>query len=139
MALAETADVATALGRTLTTSETAQAPSLLEEASDLVVGHLGCDPTDEEADPTVPAAVTRVVARMVARVFSQPTEVVGSEGTTETVGPFSRTTRYGAGTTSGNPWLAGTDKVALRPYRCGGGMREVSLASDQTGRYRRLP
>jgi hypothetical protein len=137
VALAEAEDVEAALGRDLTESETAQAPTLLDEASDLVIGYLGCDPTDEEADPTVPAAVTRVVARMVARVFSQSSEAAGSEATTSTAGPFSQTVRFAAGSTSGAPWLTVTDKVILRPYRCGGGMRTVSLSSDQTGRYRR--
>ncbi|WP_353809081.1 hypothetical protein [Agromyces sp. SYSU T00194] len=137
--LAATADVEAALGvESLTTDQAAKAPALLSEASDLVVGFLGCDPTDETATPTVPEAVTRVVARMVARTLEQTGVVVtGAEGLTEAVGPFSRTTRYGAGTTSGAPWIAASDKVALRPYRCGGGMVPVALQSAQTGGYRR--
>lgn len=138
-ALATADDVTAALGRALTTEETAQAPALLDEASDLVLGYLGADPTDTTTDPaTVPGAVSRVVARMVARVFGQTatTDAFGSEGTTETMGPFSQTVRFAAGTTSGQPWLAATDKVALRPYRSGGGMRSVPLSSDHTGRYR---
>lgn len=137
MTLATAADVASALGRALTETEETRAATLLDEASDLAIGYLGCDPTDTSTDPvTVPGAVSRVVARMVARVMSQsgPT---GSEGTTQTVGPFSETVRFGTGTTSGNPWIAASDKVALRPYRCGGGMRSVPLSSAQTGRYRR--
>lgn len=138
MALASPEDVAAALGRDLTAAETEQAPTLLDEASDLVIGYLGCDPTDTTQEPaTVPEAVSRVVARMVARVLGQAGHVPGSEGTTETVGPFSQTVRFASGTTSGAPWLTVTDKVALRPYRCGGGMRAVPLATMQTGRYRR--
>lgn len=136
--LASQADVEAALGRSLTPAETTQINSLLGEASDLIIGHLGCDPTDPDADPPVPATVTRVAARMVARVFGQASQAFGSEGTTETVGPFSRTVRFASGTTSGAPWVTNADKVSLRPYRCGGGMRTVSLSSVQTGRYRRF-
>lgn len=147
MALATAEDVEGALGRALTESETQRSESLLDEASDLVIGYLGCDPTgdpilDEDGEPTgvneIPGAVSRVVARMVSRVLSLDTPT-GSEGTTETVGPFSKTVRFSAGTTSGAPWLAGSDKITLRPFRCGGGMVPVGLSSRQTGRYRRLP
>lgn len=136
MALATEEGVVAALGRNLTDEETAQATTLLEEASDLTVGYLGCDPTGTTTG-TVPGVVSRVVARMVARVLGQSGHVAGSEGTTETVGPFSRTVRFGSGTTSGAPWLTATDKIALRPFRCGGGMRTVQLSSAQTGHYRR--
>lgn len=138
--LASLADVEAALGRPLTPEETELAPTLLSEASDITIGYLGCDPTDTSTDPaTVPAAVTRVVARMVARVVTQSesSAAFGSEGTTEQVGPFSRTVRFAAGTTTGQPWLASTDKIALRPYRCGGGMVSVRLSTEQTGRYQR--
>lgn len=133
MALAEVEDVEAALGRDLTGTEGAQADALLEEASDLVIGYLGCEPED----PT-PATVTRVVARMVARVFSQ-TNPTGATGTTQSVGPFSQTVQFASGTTGGNPWIASADKISLRPYRCGGGMRAVPFESAQTGRYRRYP
>lgn len=137
MALATAVDVVAALGRALTSAETAQAPALLEEASDLTIGYLGCDPTDTSTEPpTVPDPVSRVVARMVARVFSQAGTVPGSEGTTETVGPFSQTVRFASGTTTGAPWLASTDKITLRPYRCGA-MRAVPMETLQTGEYRR--
>lgn len=135
--LATVDDVQAALGRELTLTEATQATVSLAEATDLVVGHIGYDPIDAlTAGEVVPAAISRVVARMVARVLVQSAQA-GSEGTTETVGPFSRTVRFGVGTTSGAPWLTAADKIALRPYRGGGGMRVVSLSSAQTGRYRR--
>ncbi len=130
MAFADQDDVVSALGRDLSASE-ASVETLLEEASDLIVGYLGCTPNP------VPDAVKRVTARMVARVFSQAQISVGASQLTETAGPFSRSTSYAAGTSNGSPWLAAADKTVLRPYRCGGGFRSVPLESQQSGRYRR--
>src|SRR5690606_5757611 len=130
MAFADEADVVLALGRELTTAEQTSVDTLLDEATDLITGHLGCTP-----DP-VPDAVKRVTARMVARVFSQAQISVGASQVQETAGPFSRSTSYASGTSNGSPWLAAADKVTLRPYRCGGGFRSVSLESPQTGKYR---
>jgi hypothetical protein len=119
-----------ALGRELTEAEEASVETVLEEATDLLTGFLGCAP-----DP-VPDAVKRVTARMVARVFSQALVNIGASQVQETAGPFSRSTSYAAGTSNGSPWLAAADKLALRPFRCGGGLRSVALESDQSGRYR---
>lgn len=130
MAFANQADVESALGRDLTDAEGQSVDALLDEASDLLVGYLGCTP-----DP-VPDAVKRVTARMVARVFSQAQISVGASQVQESAGPFSRSTSYASGTSNGSPWLAAADKVVLRPYRCGGGFRSVSLESPQTGKYR---
>lgn len=131
MAFADEADVVLALGRELTTAEQTSVDTLLEEATDLVTGHLGCAP-----DP-VPDAVKRVTARMVARVFSQAQISTGASQVQETAGPFSRSTSYASGTSNGSPWLAAADKVVLRPYRCGGGFRSVAVESEQSGEYRR--
>lgn len=131
MAFASQEDVVNALGRALTGAEASTVDTLLAEASDLISGYLGCVP-----DP-VPDAVKRVTARMVARVFSQSQIAVGASQVQETAGPFSRSTSYPAGTSNGSPWLAAADKIVLRPYRCGGGFRSVSLESEQSGRYRR--
>lgn len=64
MALATEQDVENALGRSLTESE--DVTTLLEEASDLVVGFLRHEP-----DP-VPGPVARAVATMVAAVLTKP-------------------------------------------------------------------
>lgn len=128
--LATTADVEAVLGETLSTPPTA----LLDEASDLIIGFLGCDPSDP--GPT-PGPVVRVVARMVARVIERGTS--GADEATQvgqTVGPFSQQVSYADGTRSGGPWLSASDKMRLRPYRCGG-LVSVPLAGDHTGRYRR--
>lgn len=137
MALATVADVVDRLGRDLTTAETSRVDGLLEEASALVIGHLGYDPTDTSVDPpVVPGPVTLVVSRMVARLFEREAAAqvsVGAESVTEQTGPFGRTLRYGVGTTSGNPWLVRGDKVILRPYA----NVTLGISSGRTGSYRR--
>jgi len=134
MAFAEDTDVEVALGRALTTAEDESVDTLLEEATDLLIGYLGCEP-----DP-VPDAVKRVCARMVARVFAQAASsdapVVGASQVQQTAGPFSIGMSFASGTSTGAPWIAGADKIALRPYRCGGGFKTVSAESPQSGRYR---
>lgn len=134
MAFADETDVEAALGRDLTTAESEQVDTLLEEATDLLIGYLGCEP-----DPA-PDAVVRVCARMVARVFAQAASanapVVGASQVQQTAGPFSFGTSFPAVASSGSPWLTANDKVALRPYRCGG-FRAVPVESVQSGRYRR--
>lgn len=140
MALATAADVVARLGRALTTAEEGKVGGLLEEASALVIGYLVCDPTDTSVEPPeVPTAVAIVVSRMVARVLQQTASVeeFGSEATTDSTGPFSTTVRYGAGTTSGAPWLTKVDKLTLRSFRCDGGFTSVAISAGTTGRYRR--
>lgn len=134
-AFADQTDVEAALGRDLTTAEEATVETLLEEATDLLIGYLGCTP-----DP-VPEAVMRVCARMVARVFAQAASVeapvIGASQMQQTAGPFSRSTSFGSGSTTGAPWLAASDKITLRPYRCGGGFKAIAVESVQSGGYRR--
>jgi hypothetical protein len=133
MAFADESDVEAALGRDLTSSESETVDVLLEEATDLIIGYLGCTP-----DP-VPDAVVRVTARMVARVYQQAAQAnvpLGATQTQESAGPFSRSTSFATGSSSGAPWLAGPDKIVLSPYRCGGGFHAVALQSAQSGRYR---
>lgn len=134
MALATEADVAKRLGRELDETEELRVEGLLEEASVLVEEYLGCTP-----DP-VPDAVRVVTSRMVARALGRPT---GTPGITpgqlsaqQTMGPFSRSATFEAGSTSGGPWVEAKDKAALRRHRCGAGMVSIGMASDHTGRFR---
>lgn len=141
MAFATAADVKTALGRDLTTTETARAAGLLDEASDLVDTYLGWD--GDEPTP-IPGKATRVVARMVARVIKQESEatgavVLGAEQMSRTMGPFTEQATFAAGATTGSPWLSSTDKATLRRMRVGGGLSSLSLATSQTGLYRTEP
>ena len=126
MALATQADVEARLGRVATEAEEARLPSLLDDASALVIGY---SRQDFEPAP-YPTPVTGVVARMVARVLSQGEITPGLESTTEAAGPFSRGFKYGGGS-SGDVWLSATDKMMLRPYRVGGGLTSVQLVGDR--------
>lgn len=129
MPFADSDDVVKALRRALTTAEDSYVDDVIAEAQDLVVGYLGCDPT---VDGVVPGAVTRVTARMVARVFQQDDgRAIGTSQTQQTAGPFMQGLSFQPAATSGSPWLAASDKVTLKPYRCGGGMRSVAFRSER--------
>lgn len=132
--LTDQTGVEEALGRELTTAEEAKVDNLIDEAGDLLHGYLGVDYRDETS---IPGAVARVAARVVARSFEQAASEspFGVEGTTDQAGPFSRTLRFSSGTTSGSVWLDVKDKIKLRPYRVGA-FRSVPLESRQSGRYR---
>jgi hypothetical protein len=120
MAFAVEADVAQALRRTLTATESTYVEGVIAEAQDLIVGYLGQDPT---VATVVPGAVTRVTARMVARVFSQDDgRAIGQSQTQQTAGPFSQGGSFVPASTTGSPWLAASDKQILKPYRRGGGL-----------------
>lgn len=109
-ALASDADVETRLGRTLTTDEAARVDGLLEEASVMVSGWVRVVP-----DP-VPDAVTIVVSRMVARVFTAGGGAeTGVESIQATMGPFQVNRGFSTDATSGGVWLTRQDKAMLRP------------------------
>lgn len=133
--LTDQAGVEGALGRDLTAGEEAKVDALIDEAGDLLHGYLSID---YRAETSVPDAVGRVAARIVARSFEQAESVgvFGAESTTDQAGPFSQTRRFAAGSTSGSVWLDAKDKLKLRPFRVGGGFRSVSVESEFTGRYR---
>ena len=124
MAYATSSDVVAALGRSLTTAESVSVSNQLEQATDLVVGYL-----DRQLDP-VPGAVTRVVATMVAAVFSKPSITVadydasGYSTAREAAGVYVGTE---SATTSG-PWLTNALRERLKPYRVS--MRAVTVISE---------
>ena len=125
MVLATSADVVAALGRSLTATETTAVTNVLEQASDVVVGHLGYWP-----DP-VPGPVARVTATMVAAYFEKPTVTTADydatgyatsrEAASVNVGVESRT--------SSGPWLTNALKIRLRPFTRS--VRSVGLVSEQ--------
>lgn len=124
MALAEASDVEAALGRDLTVGESSRVASLLDEASDLVIGYLHpCVVPDP-----VPGAVKRVVASMVSAVFSRP-EALPVDSESLNMGPFG--VKFGAGTTSVGPYFTAALKSRLAPYRCGSVMVSVQLGSER--------
>lgn len=112
MPLASEDDVENALGRPLASSE--DVTTLLEEASDLVVGYLGHTP-----DP-VPDPVSRVVATMVVAVLTKPSTSASDYGQADgyNVVRESMTVKVGieSATTTG-PWLTAALKLRLKPYR----------------------
>lgn len=111
MPLATDADVEAALGRDLTDAE--DVSTLLEEASDLVVGYLRFTP-----DP-VPDPVARVVATMVAAVLTKPATTTSDYSASGyNVQREVAAVRVGqeSATTTG-PWLTAALKMRLKPYR----------------------
>jgi hypothetical protein len=124
MVLAYDTDVEAHLGRSLTAAEDEQVDALLEEASDLVIGY--CK-KDFEPYP-YPAAVTRVVAAVVARSL-----LAASSGDPfvqqQSAGPFS--IGRSAAAASGDVWLTAADKIKLRPYRLGGGLGSAQLVGER--------
>lgn len=121
MALASEADVEAALGRELTDAE--DVSTLLETASDLVVGYLGSTP-----DP-VPAPVARVVADMVAAVVSKPAVSTSDyQASGYNVQREVAAVRVGVeSATSTGPWLTAALKTRLRPYRTASTRRVFSI------------
>ena len=124
MAYATSSDVVAALGRSLTEAESVSVSNQLEQATDLVAAYLGNEP-----DP-VPGAVARVVATMVAAVFSKPSITVadydasGYSTAREAAGVYVGTE---SATTSG-PWLTNALRERLKPYRVS--MRAVTVISE---------
>jgi hypothetical protein len=112
--LATSADVVTRLGRALTATETVKVTGLLEEASVKVLAHLGKGESYYDA-LTIPATVSIVTSRMVARVLEQaPAGMVpGTQQTGVTTGPFSNQTTFVAGSSNGSPWLSRSDRADL--------------------------
>ena len=124
MAYATSSDVVAALGRSLTAAESVSVSNQLEQATDLVAAYLGNEP-----DP-VPGAVARVVATMVAAVFSKPSITVadydasGYSTAREAAGVYVGTE---SATTSG-PWLTNALKQRLAPYRIA--FRAIGVLSE---------
>lgn len=121
MALATAEDVAQALERDLTSTESDYVDTKLATASDLVIGYLRCT---QVLDP-VPDAVRRVVADMVAAVLA-PAAPANADSVT--AGPYSL--KFTEGSTSRTPYLTAALKMRLQPYRCGS-MVSVPLVSER--------
>ena len=126
MALATREQVETSLRRSLDPSE--DVDGLLETASDLVIGYLHPCPIPE---PT-PAAISRVVADMVAAVLSPAANIPsGAVETSANAGPFGYGVKFGDGANSPVPYLTAALKARLAPYRCGNGMTSVLMQSER--------
>ncbi|QAX95552.1 head-to-tail adaptor [Mycobacterium phage MarkPhew] len=123
--LATLADVQAAL-RALRRADLAEgltdASELLQEASDLVAGHLW---PSEVPTPT-PPPISRVVAAMVAAALTRPTEILPETQSLQADG-FGVT--FTPGTGSPGPYLTAALKARLRPYRSG--MASVAMGSER--------
>lgn len=125
MALAEQADVEARLRRDLTAAEELSIDADLEDASAEVIGYCR---QDFEPAP-YPTAVVGVVAKMVARSYARTASSAGGFAEQQTAGPFG--VRYSSQTSVGDVWLTAGDKLALRPYRLGGGMVSVQFVGER--------
>ena len=91
----------------------------LEEATDLVIGFLGREYTDELVDGVpgdVPGAVRRVVARVAMRGFDEPDDP-GAAGTTNAMGPFSHHINWSREAQARDFYLTDSDEIRLKRYR----------------------
>ena len=124
MALATSDDVVAALGRSLTSAESTIVVSLLDRASDRVLGYLGHYP-----DP-VPGPVARVVAEMVVAVFNKPTVTTANYDATgySTSREYAQVAVGVESATSSGPWLTKSQKLVLDLFRPG--VRSVGMVSE---------
>lgn len=127
MALATEDDVAAALGRQLTDAERGAASALLETATDLVTGYLHPCPIPT---PT-PAAISRVIADMVAAVFSRPAGVLAN---TSDLSADIYGVKFAEGSTSPTPYLTAALRERLAPYACTGFV-SMPLVSERRRRW----
>lgn len=127
MALATQEDVEERLGRRATEAEAARLPSLLSDASAVVIGYCrqGFEPKP------YPEAVVGVVAKMVARSLGRATIVGGEYVDQQSAGPFA--VRYTSASSEADVWVTAADKLALRPYRKGGGLIGVQMVGERYG------
>lgn len=94
----------------------------LEEATDVVRGHLGRDYTGDDEDDDgvpddVPPAVRRVVARVALRGFSDGADESGATGTTNTMGPFAYHINWSKEAQAGDFYLTDWDELRLKDFR----------------------
>jgi hypothetical protein len=80
---------------------------------------------DDDVPTAVIIATSRVAARMLTDTGVLPAQ---ADSRSQGMGPFSTTTHYVEGSTSGGPWLTKSDKIALTPYRIG--MHSVPLVRE---------
>ena len=91
MAWPTNTDIATRLGRSLTTAEQSQADLLLAQAIAAIADACGLDDDwADELDP-IPAALAGLVIEVVARTIAVP---IGVRSTQEQLGQYSHTESY---------------------------------------------
>ncbi len=106
----------------------------LEEATDLVIGFLEREYTDDDDDgdgvpDDVPGAVRRVVARVTLRAFLDEPYEPGAESEVNLMGPFSHTVNWSKESQSRSMWLTDGEKLRLGRYKQGytGGAAHMAM------------
>lgn len=96
----------------------------LEEATDLVIGYLEREYTDDDEDADgvpddVPPAVRRVVARVAMRSFIDNPDNPGAEAETNLMGPFSHTINWSKQAQARDFYLTANDEMRLDRFKLG--------------------
>jgi hypothetical protein len=94
----------------------------LEESTDLVIGYLDREFTEDDLDlddvpDDVPDAVRRVVARVALRGFLDEPSNPGAESEVELMGPFSHTLNWSKESQARSFYLTDSDKMRLDRFR----------------------
>lgn len=112
-----------AIGRDELAGDLPPVDAMLDEASDLVDGHLW----PSQVPTPIPGAVVRVVAAVAATVLLRPPELLPETHSLQADG-FGVTFTPGAG--SLGPYLTTALKARLRPYRAA--VASVVMSSERT-------
>lgn len=94
--------------------------TLLEEATDLVIGYLGREYTGDlvlGVPSDVPGPVRRVTARVALRAFVDTPDNPGAEAETNLMGPFSHTINWNREAQARDLYLTDGDRDRMRRYR----------------------
>lgn len=101
-----------------------QVKAVLEEATDLVIGHLdrgwSGQPDADGIPADLPGAVRRVVARIALRAFEDEGDNPGAIQSTNLMGPFSHTVNWGKDAIDRSVYLSKGEEIRLAPYMAGG-------------------
>lgn len=129
-------------GEEIPEGEEESVETVLEEATDLVIGYIereytgsgGSDPDDPDEDDDgvpddVPGAVRRVVARVTLRAFTDDPESPGAVVSTNLMGPFSHTLNWSKESIDRSVYLSAGEKLRLDRFKVGytGGVAHVPM------------
>jgi len=123
MAYATQADVEKILpdGETVPGAAEDKLATMLEEASDLIIGYLGFEYTGtpdilDGVPDDVPGAVRRVAARVALRTFIDEPDEPGAASTRDLMGPFSHDINWSKESQDGSVYLSPGERMRLEPF-----------------------